>query len=119
MLQSFCFEGMRFPSSSIDFTLLIFFFLKCSKSLENISRYHFPVVSPFLNHQNDVSEGIIQGPKQSSHNHVRINIPSTERFNFIGESSESAIYGIDFLSFMSLESVELAWQYITPSLFLS
>src|SRR4051812_35730971 len=110
---------MCFPSSSIDFTLLIFFILKCSKSLENISRYHFPVVRPFLDHQNDVSEGIIQRPKQISHNHVRINIFSTERFKFIGESSESAIDGIDFLSFLSLESVELASQYINTSLFLS
>src|SRR4051812_14792036 len=119
MLRSFFLESMRSPSGSINFTLLIFFFLKSSKTLKNISRYHFPVVSPFLNHQNDVSERIVQGPKQSSHHHVRINILSTERFKFIGESSESAIDGIDFLSFMSLESVDFASQNINTSLFLS
>ena len=119
MLQSFCLEGMSSPSNSIDFMLLIFFFLKSGKSLENISRHHCSVVSPFLDHQNDVSEWIVQGPKQSSHYHVWINILGAERFKLIGESSESAIDGIHFLSFMPLEPVEFPSQNINTSLFLS
>src|SRR4051812_12530331 len=63
MLRSFCLEGMSSPSSSIDFTLLIFFFLKGGKSLENISGHHFSVIRPFPDHQIDVSERLIQGPK--------------------------------------------------------
>src|SRR4051812_3252399 len=118
-MQSSCFECMRSSSRAIYVTFLIFFHLESVESLKNISGNEISEISHFLDHQHDVVEGVIQRAKQSSHHHVRGNVFNTERNQIICESSESAVYGVDFLSLISLESVEFASESVNSGIFLS
>src|ERR1041385_2683362 len=67
-----------FRWSSVDITFFFFFHPKSVESLENISGNKIFEIIPFLHHQHNLIEGIIERTEQSSDNYATGDIFSTE-----------------------------------------
>ena len=87
--------------------------------LNNISRNKVSEIRSLLDHQHNVRKRIIQGSKQSSHNHGVSDICGTKGGQLICMGGESVVDGGNISTLMTLEPMELASESINASVILS